>query len=270
MVAAAIVGAAVVGAGATAYSSNAASKSTSGATNAAIGQQQQALNQQSTLSAPYRSLGESAMPSLRALLGLGAGTGQDNFDGAAYLKANPDVAAAPWAAADPWAHYQQYGKNEGRAFTPLASTQPGDSSTALTTLRTLPGYQFQKQEGLDATKNSASAMGLTLSGNTLRALDSYSTGLADSTYQQQVGNLENVVGMGQSAAAGQANNVGNAANNTGNLLVNQGNVQAGIDANAGASYAKIASNAANQYATNQTLADIYDFYEKPRKVWVEG
>lgn len=36
------------------------------------------------------------------------------FDPQAYLQANPDVAAA---RIDPWQHYQQFGINEGRAYT---------------------------------------------------------------------------------------------------------------------------------------------------------
>jgi hypothetical protein len=48
-----------------------------------------------------------------------------NFDAAAYLKANPDVAAGFMPGEgntqkmDPWFHYQNYGQTEGRAFTPL-------------------------------------------------------------------------------------------------------------------------------------------------------
>lgn len=47
-----------------------------------------------------------------------------------------------------------------------------------------PGYQFQQQQGQLAIQNSAAARGGLLSGNTMQALDQYSQGLADSTYQQ--------------------------------------------------------------------------------------
>lgn len=36
------------------------------------------------------------------------------FDAAAYLAANPDVAADEWASKNPEAHYTKYGKDEGR------------------------------------------------------------------------------------------------------------------------------------------------------------
>ncbi len=54
---------------------------------------------------------------------------QTNFDPAAYLAANPDVAAA---GVDPWSHYQQWGTREGRAFTPLASAQGNDPTLTQT------------------------------------------------------------------------------------------------------------------------------------------
>jgi hypothetical protein len=42
---------------------------------------------------------------------------QDLFDSSAYLAANPDVAAHGTYGSNPWAHYQEFGKNEGRKYT---------------------------------------------------------------------------------------------------------------------------------------------------------
>lgn len=137
---------------------------------------------------------------------------------------------------------------------PNGSSNPAAMQT---TLASLPGYQFTKQQGLDATKNAASASGLSLSGNTLKALDDYSTGLADSTYQQEVGNIESVVGIGQAAASGTSANIGQAGGNISSALINQGNTTAGIDANTIAGITKATSGAANNLVTQQTLADIY-------------
>jgi hypothetical protein len=199
MVAAAIAGAAVVGAAGSAVAGSEAAGATKAASNAAIQQQQNALNQQAQLSAPYRQLGQSAIPQLQNLLGLTPGV-------------NPTDA-----------------------------------------LRQTPGYQFQQQQGTQNTLNAANAQGMNLSGNTLEALSKFNQGLADTTYQQSVGNLENTVNTGQAAAAGQAANIGNAANNISNALINQGNTLAGIDANTVAGITKSVGNAANQYTTWQTL-----------------
>lgn len=200
-IAAAIAGAAVVGAVGSTVAGSEAAGATKDATNAAITQQQQALNQQAQLSAPYRSLGESAIPQLQNLLGLGS----------------------------------------------------GGSGQALDTLRNTPGYKFAQQEGTQNTVNQASAMGMGLSGNTLEGLAQFNQGLADNTFQNQIGNLENVVGMGQAAAAGQAANIGNAARNISNAMINQGNTLAGIDANTIAGITKSIGNGANQYMMYNTL-----------------
>lgn len=200
MVAAAIIGGAVVGAAGTAIAGHQSSSATRDASNAAVQQQQQAVSQQAQLSQPYRDLGTSAIPTLQNLLGING--------------------------ADPTA-----------------------------SLRNTPGYQFTLNEGLNATKNAATASGLALSGNTLEALDRYSTGLADQTYQQQIGNFENVVGLGQAAAAGQAANIGNAAANTSNILTNQGNTLAAIQANQIAGITKSIGNGVNNYATLSAMGD---------------
>lgn len=203
-IAAAIVGAAVVGGVGSAVAGHEAAGATNNATNAAINEQNSALRQQATLSQPYRDLGQSAIPQLQDLLGLG-----------------PKGAAGEQAA--------------------LAAT---------------PGYQFAKTQGVQSTENAASAMGLTLSGNTLQGIDQFSTGLADSTYQNAVGNAENVVGMGQAAAAGQAANIGNAANNISGLVMNQGNTIAGIDANTVAGITKSIGGAADSYIMADTLKSL--------------
>ena len=120
-------------------------------------------------------------------------------------------------------------------------------------LQNTPGYQFALQQGVQNTTNAASAAGLLNSGNTLQGLARFTTGLADQTYQQQIGNYLNLAQVGQAAAAGQAANVGNAAANIGNTLVNQGNTMAGIDVNTAAGITKSIGNAANQYQTLQGL-----------------
>jgi hypothetical protein len=146
---------------------------------------------------------------------------------------------------------------EGAIPTLQSLITPGPSQTA--TLRQLPGYQFAQEQGTTATENAASAMGLALSGNTLQGLSKFNQGLADTTFQQQVGNLENVVGLGQAAAAGQAANIGNAASNISNTLIGQGQTLAGIDANVAAGLTKAAGNAANQYITQNTLAGLNQY-----------
>jgi hypothetical protein len=143
------------------------------------------------------------------------------------------------------------------AITPLEQllgltpgSTPGSQQAALANT---PGYQFALQQGLQSTQAKANAMGMGLSGNTLAALDQYSTGLADQTYQERVTNLQDVVGIGQAAAAGQAANIGQGAANIGNIRMAQGQTEAGLAVNEAAALSKIGGGAVNQYLTMQTL-----------------
>lgn len=115
-------------------------------------------------------------------------------------------------------------------------------------LQNTPGYQFQLQQGNRAVNNQAAASGLNLSGAQLKGISEYTTGLADSTYNQQYNNalntfqtnyglandqynrLSGLVGLGQNAAAGVGNaGMQTSATNAG--IINQ-SAQAGANASA--------------------------------------
>ena len=199
---AAIAGSAVIAGGAAIYASNKAASATKQATQTAVDAQQKAVADQAALSAPYRQLGESAIPQYQQLLGL---------------------------------------------------TPGADKNSIMQTLQNLPGYEFTKTQGLEATKAQAAAMGLGLSGNTLKALDEYGSGLANQTYGQRVNELAGAVGQGQAAAAGQAANVGQAASNVGNIAIGQGTNMANIAMGQTAGVTGAFNNALNQYTLANTL-----------------
>lgn len=107
-----------------------------------------------------------------------------------------------------------------------------------------PGYQFTLQQGLKATQNSAAARGLATSGAALKGASAYSTGLADSTYNDvynralstfntnyssaanNVNRLQGLVSNGQNAAATNGSLGAAAANNIGNSLTSGANASA--------------------------------------------
>ena len=213
MVAAAIIGGAVFAGGATIMAGSSAASATRDATNASIAQQNAALTKQEQLNQPYSDIATG-------------GT-------------NPDGTPKGGGAID------QY-KN-------LLGLGTGGTADIQKTLAATPGYQFAKEQGLTATTNAASAAGMGLSGNTLEALDKYSTGLADSTYQNALGNAENAVTIGQNAANKTGTAVQNNANNNSTALLAQGNTIAGIDVNTAAGLTKAIGNGVNQYVTNNTL-----------------
>lgn len=213
MVAAAVIAVGAVTAGATAYAGSESAGATKSATNASIAAQEQAQTAQQKLNAPYA--------------GIGTGT--------------PGTGSAP-GTTGAITQYQN-----------LLGLGPQGAAGMEQTLAATPGYQFAKTQGLGATENSASAAGLGLSGNTLQALDKFSTGLADSTYQEAVGNAQNAVTIGQNAAAGTGSGILQTGANVGSTISAAGNTLAGIDANTVAGISKSIGNAGNQYITNQTL-----------------
>jgi hypothetical protein len=176
----------------------------------AANQQKWAIKESAKLSAPYRGLGEAAIPAYQRLLGIGAGGQQDP----AQMNAQ---------------------------------------------LAQMPGYQFQQQQGNDATKRQASAMGLGLSGNTLKALSDYNQGLASTSYQQQLQNLLQPIDVGQASAAGQASAVQAGANNMGTIATNAGNALGNIGANAISGV----STALNQGMQNQQTLKTLQRLQQP-------
>jgi hypothetical protein len=107
-----------------------------------------------------------------------------------------------------------------------------------------PGYQFTLNQGLKSVQNSAAARGLGVSGAALKGAATYTTGLADSTYNDvfnralqtfntnyssaanQVNRLQSVVGNGQNAAATNGSLGATAVGNIGNTLTSGANAQA--------------------------------------------
>ena len=81
------------------------------------------------------------------------------------------------------------------------------------------GYQFTRQQGLDAATQSKAAAGMLGSGATLKALDAYGTGLASQYGQQYVDNLGSVANRGANSAnalAGQGQSYANAVGSNNN------------------------------------------------------
>lgn len=75
-----------------------------------------------------------------------------------------------------------------------------------------PGYQFARNQGISALDASAAARGNLLSGNQTKAIQDYGTGLANQTYQQYVGNLQNQANLGGQAAGGYGSALAGGAN----------------------------------------------------------
>lgn len=203
IIGAAIAGSAAIGAGASLYGS---SKASSAANNAANLQAKTAAANRN-LQNPYLAAGEPAAQTLATWNANGWNTGQPN-----YLQMAQDAMPT----------------------TPQAMTQ--------SQLEQTPGYQFQMNQGLQQTQNSAALRGLGISGAALKGAAAYSTGLANSNYQQQFANQQTLFGNQQTRSQDYLNlNTGQQGNTT-NLY------------NRLAGTAAIGENAAAGTGTNQSTS----------------
>ena len=121
---------------------------------------------------------------------------------------------------------------------------PGFTAPTLAQAQATPGYQFTQQQGDTGILAGAAAAGGAVTGGTLKALDTYNTGLADSSYSQifnqalgtynaalqgqaqSYSQLAGTAAIGANAAAGLGQTGAAAANTVGNTLSNIGNAQA--------------------------------------------
>jgi hypothetical protein len=79
--------------------------------------------------------------------------------------------------------------------------QAGNQS-AMTALQNTPGYQFQLQQGDNAITSQDAASGKTGSGNEGIALSNYNQGLAGTTYNNYISQLQPFLGAAGNAASG--------------------------------------------------------------------
>lgn len=103
-------------------------------------------------------------------------------------------------------------------YVTLGNTATGTLSNLLTganngqmqqALQSMPGYQFQLQQGLESTQNGFAARGLGSSGAAMKGAANYAEGLASSNYQNFWNNALSAANMGAGAAATQSQNIGN-------------------------------------------------------------
>jgi|ERR1700756_2564220 len=152
------------------------------------------------------------------------------------------------------AQYQVPGLGGASGGTSASPLTGGSGSSIEDFLSQTPGYQFQMQQGTQAVNNALTARGLGgLSGSLGKGLAKYVTGLADSTYQQQLGNYMNLVGVGQSAANQTGAYGTQAANNAGTALTNAGTAAAGGQVGVASALSGGINGASNAYLTSKLL-----------------
>ena len=105
----------------------------------------------------------------------------------------------------------------------LSNGPNAEQTAAASTLNTLqngptqaqlaqtPGYQFELQQGEEATNNSAAARGLSSSGAALKGADAYANNLADTNYQNNYQDLLGTEGAQQTLGQNEFTNSLNTA-----------------------------------------------------------
>lgn len=240
--------------------------------------------------APFRAYGASALSPLAQLLGFGGGGGEapaagigapggqaGGYDTAGYLKQNTDVAAEfNRLMADPagrkglaqmgiqtpddfatW-HYQNHGQGEGRAMAALTGS-PGPGAGAgggapmdiQSFLETLPGYKFARDQGIRSVTNAVGTRGLT--GAQAKGIARFVTGLADSTYGDQVNRLTGAATIGANAAATSGTLSGQASNTIGQSLIGAGTASASGTVGASNAISGAIGNVTNYLAANKFM-----------------
>lgn len=116
-------------------------------------------------------------------------------------------------------------------------------------LENTPGYQFTRQQGLEATQNGFAGAGLARSGAAMKGAAQFTTGLANLTYQQTLANYTNLLANSQSAAAGQGGALIGGANAAAAGLIGSANAWSGGIQGATSNI----GNAAINYAALQKL-----------------
>jgi hypothetical protein len=216
-------GSALLGAGASIYSSSKAADAQREGIDASTAAQQKAFDKQVELQEPFRQGGITSQNRLMTLLGLSPG-------GDSGLTVDQN---------DP--NFGKYSRDFG-----MADYQAD------------PGYAFRLSEGMKGLQNSAAARGLLSSGSTLKGITDYSQGQASQEYgnaynryqtnrANQLNPLQSLMGSGQTSA----NTLTNAAGQLGQGLAQgaaaMGNANASAYMNTGNALTNALSGGLNAY-----------------------
>ena len=226
-IAAAVLGAGALGAGAQIWGANTAANAQTNAANAAIANQQQMYANNQNVLSPFINAGASQIPQLQNWLSpTGGSTGSNPLS------------------------------------TLISLVTPGANQNA--TLQQTPGYQFAQQQGARQIQNSLAGRGLGGSPGAITSdIGQYSSGLASTNYNNIVqqllqtftggaGAMQNLVNTGSGAGAALAGVGTNTANSITGSLTGAGSAQAAAANATGAAVGGL-GNSASTAALLQAL-----------------
>lgn len=243
------------------------------ATDRAIGVTERQYNQTRKDQAPYRASGKSALQQLMSFMGMPEDTQQSAAD--QYLRQNPDVAADGVYGSDPYQHWVDHGKAEGRAWpTPAPASQAPDPNAPLARKFSVddfwqdPVTQLGYQQGLDlGTKAMKNMAPLTFGADSGAAIkeatkfgQDYAGSKAGESYNRFEGDKSNVfnrlmamIGGGQVANQVDASAGANTAGANAGLISAGGNAQAASQIAGSNAIGGALGNIANWWQQNATM-----------------
>ncbi len=246
-VAAAIAGAAVVGAGATIISSNNASRAARRATDKTVAAQEQARQANLATLSPYIQSGNRATTAIDAMLGNGGTT----------------APAAPARPAWSFNGVDYYSDGQGGfTNTPPAAATSGQTArqaqdAAFENFRNSTGYRFQVDEGNKAITAALGRRGQLESGAAVKSALRFNTNMANQSALQYIGLQQEQQRVGLSAANASAGVQTNFANNVSNAYQQQGNTQANAALSTGAAINSALGSAVGALGYSQGLRSSY-------------
>jgi hypothetical protein len=136
---------------------------------------------------------------------------------------------APWRAAGS----EALNSLEGYYGLPGANgkVDPNAGAADNKLIQSMPGYQFNFQQGNQAVQRNLAANGLLDSGAAQKALTQYGQGMATQATGQYLNGLQSLAGLGQTATANTGAAGANTANQVGSNQIYAGNAQASGYAN---------------------------------------
>jgi hypothetical protein len=106
-----------------------------------------------------------------------------------------------------------FGLEGVNAYRTAMGMGEGGMEDAQEAFRATPGYEFARDQGLDAINRTAASRGMLAGGNNSVDLLKYSTGLADQTYGNYLNRLNPLMSMYGQGIQGQGNALTGIANN---------------------------------------------------------
>lgn len=174
-----------------------------------------------------------------ALQALGQGYGQARNDITAGFDAAQPTLAKLGAAYDPMV---AGGQNAFNTYLDAIGANGAEGNTrAAAAFQAAPGRSYAMDQALEAVQRTAAARGGLAGGNATADILRTANGIADQSFQQYVGNLQNGAGFYSTGLAGQAQGLGAQAN----AAIGQGAALGALGQASGRDTANLYGTAAN-------------------------